>query len=358
MKRSISSLLCGLLLLSACSKLPMDEQRAVEYYSNTFAFNVMNTYYLWKDEAEVARELDDWGTREDAVQKVKACRYPADRWTTLYEDCTPFENYVNGSGLTYGLDYSAYYTDSGKTQVVAVVRFTYADSPARKAGLKRGDVIETIGGQTMDKENYRSLLGQLGTSTSIQLGLADDQDFLLRNSDIVTLHVPLTEQTRGMADKAFFSKMKLGSFFVNTARGEVVDEEALISASDKFGALIIDTWRNEPNINRRLLEVADIATPHIAGYSYQGKLKGTSMAVRAVARYLGIKELYEFFPQPEGQPSDAVKLNLRGKPQGQIASIIQYNYPIFTDDFMFRLAPETFENLRENYCYRREFFID
>ena len=184
MKRNISSLLCGLLLLSACSKLPMDGQRAVEYYSNTFAFNVMNTYYLWKDEAEVARELDDWGTREDAVQKVKACRYPADRWTTLYEDCTPFENYVNGSGLTYGLDYSAYYTDSGKTQVVAVVRFTYADSPARKAGLKRGDVIETIGGKIMDKENYRSLLGQFSTSTSIQLGLADGRIVRMEAADL------------------------------------------------------------------------------------------------------------------------------------------------------------------------------
>ena len=185
-----------------------------------------------------------------------------------------------------------------------------------------------------------------------------DLDFLLRNSDIVTLHVPLSPQTRGMADAAFFSKMKLGSFFVNTSRGEVVDEDALVSASDKFGALIIDTWCNEPDVNRDLLAVADIATPHIAGYSYQGKLKGTSMAVRAVARFLGIKELYEFFPQPEGQPSDAVKLNLRDKPQGQIASIIQYNYPIFTDDFMFRLNPSTFESLRENYCYRREFFID
>ena len=188
--------------------------------------------------------------------------------------------------------------------------------------------------------------------------LFSDLDFLLRNSDIVTLHVPLTPQTRGMADAAFFSKMKLGSFFVNTSRGEIVNEDALVAASDKFGATIIDTWCNEPDINRQLLAVADIATPHIAGYSYQGKLKGTSMAVRAVARFLGIKELYEFFPNPAGQPSDAVKLNLRGKPQGQIASIIQYNYPIFTDDFMFRLAPETFESLRENYCYRREFFID
>jgi len=183
MKRNISRLLFGLLLVSACSKLPLDDQRAVEYYSNTFAYNIMNSYYLWKDETEVARELKDWGTREDAVQKVKDCRYSADRWTMLYEDCTPFENYVNGSGLTYGMDYSPYYADSRKTQVVAVVRFTYADSPARKAGLKRGDVIETIGGQTMDKENYGRVLGQLSTATSIQLGLADGRTIRMEASD-------------------------------------------------------------------------------------------------------------------------------------------------------------------------------
>ncbi len=183
-------------------------------------------------------------------------------------------------------------------------------------------------------------------------------DYLLRNSDIVTLHVPLNQQTRGMADASFFSKMKLGSFFINASRGEVVDEQALVAASEKFGAIIIDTWCGEPNVNLSLLEVADIATPHIAGYSYQGKLNGTSMAVRAVARYLGISELYEFFPDPGGQPRDAVKLDLRGKPQGRIASIIQYNYPIFTDDFMFRLNPSAFESLRGNYRYRREFFID
>ena len=185
-----------------------------------------------------------------------------------------------------------------------------------------------------------------------------DLDYLLRNSDIVSMHVPLTPQTRSMADAAFFSKMKLGAFFINSARGEIVDENALVSAAGKLGALIIDTWCGEPTVNHALLRVADIATPHIAGYSYQGKLNGTAMAVRAVARYLGIKELYEFFPDPAGQPRDAVKLDLRGKPQGQIAAIIQYTYPIFTDDFMFRVDPGSFESLRENYRYRREFFID
>ena len=122
--------------------------------------------------------------------------------------------------------------------------------------------------------------------------------------------------------------------------------------------MVIDTWCNEPDINRELLQVADIATPHIAGYSYQGKLVGTSMAVRAVARYLGIKKLFDFFPDPQGQPADAIKLDLRNKNQGQRTSILQYNYPIFTDDFMLRIAPQDFESLRANYRYRREFFID
>lgn len=185
-----------------------------------------------------------------------------------------------------------------------------------------------------------------------------DLDYLLRNSDIVTLHVPLNATTRGMADARFFSKMKLGAIFVNTCRGEVVVEEDLMHAIPKLGSVILDTWANEPHINKELLGMVDIATPHIAGYSYQGKLIGTSMAVRSLARFFCIKELYEFFPNPESEFKDAVKLDLRGKSEGQIASIIQYNYPIFTDDFMFRIDPDKFEYYRETYRYRREFFID
>ena len=185
-----------------------------------------------------------------------------------------------------------------------------------------------------------------------------DLDFLLRNSDIVTLHVPLNPGTQDMADARFFSKMKLGAIFANTCRGEVVVEEDLLQAIPKLGSVIIDTWRNEPHINKELLAKVDIATPHIAGYSYQGKLLGTSMAVRSLARFFQINELYEFFPNPAGELRDAIKLDLRGKSEGQIASILQYNYPIFTDDFMFRVDPDQFEYYREHYRYRREFFID
>lgn len=185
-----------------------------------------------------------------------------------------------------------------------------------------------------------------------------DLDYLLRNSDIVTLHVPLNDSTRRIADAAFFSKMKLGAFFINSARGEIVVEQDLLDTLPKLGPVILDTWCNEPDVNRELVSKVDIATPHIAGYSYQGKLLGTSMAVRSLARYFGIKELFEFFPSPGDEPKDAVKLDLRGLGQGQIASTLQYNYPIFTDDFMFRVHPEDFEKLRENYRYRREYFID
>ena len=183
-------------------------------------------------------------------------------------------------------------------------------------------------------------------------------EFLLKHSDVVTLHVPLSEQTRKMADSRFFARMKPGALFINTARGEVVDEAALRRAIPRLGAVIIDTWNNEPYVDPDLVAMVDIATPHIAGYSYQGKQNGTALAVRAVARFFGIEPLYEFYPETPLAELEAIKLNLKGMPQGQIASTLSYNYPIFTDDFMFRMNPAGFENLRLNYSYRREFYVE
>lgn len=183
-------------------------------------------------------------------------------------------------------------------------------------------------------------------------------DYLLENSDIVTMHVPLLESTRNMADADFFAKMKDGAFFINAARGEIVDEEALMEAVPKLGPVIIDTWNHEPEINQRLMTVVDVATPHIAGYSYQGKQNGTAMAVRSVARFFSIEELYQFYPETVVDTMGSVKLDLYGKTQGEIAAIFQYNYPIFTDDFMFRMNPGGFEDLRTKYRYRNEFYVE
>lgn len=181
-------------------------------------------------------------------------------------------------------------------------------------------------------------------------------EYLLENSDIVTMHVPLDETTKGMADETFFALMKPGSIFINAARGEVIDEQALVAAAPKFGAVVIDTWCNEPDINEELLDIADIATPHIAGYSLQGKRNATTMAVQAVARFFGLSDLYDFKPSDTDPTHEPVLLDLKGKNHGEIAAVFQYNYPIFTDDFRLRMEPHRFDKLRTEYQYRRDIY--
>ncbi|MBE6222989.1 MAG: DUF4301 family protein [Bacteroidales bacterium] len=183
-------------------------------------------------------------------------------------------------------------------------------------------------------------------------------DELLENATVVTMHVPLDETTRGMANEEFFAKMRPGAIFINASRGEVVDEAALLHARPKLGALVLDTWCNEPTVNPNLIELCDIATPHIAGYSYQGKQNGTAMAVQAIARHFGIEELKDFRPVTEDPSLLPTALDLWGRSQGEIAAVMQYNYPIFTDDFLFRSSPDSFEKLRSEYNYRQEFYID
>ena len=237
---------------------------------------------------------------------------------------------------------------------------------SRKSISLQGDTIGIIG-----VGHVGSLIERMGRALGFRILKCDppraeaegsfgfcDLEYLLQNSQIVTLHVPLDETTRGMANSEFFSLMQPGAFFINAARGEVVCDDALKAAIPKLGPVIIDTWNHEPDIDLDLMDKVAIATPHIAGYSYQGKQNGTAAAVRAVAHYFGITELYEFFPKTELPENEAVKLELKDLNQGEIASVLQYNYPIFTDDFMLRLNPENFDKLRSEYNYRREVYID
>lgn len=182
-------------------------------------------------------------------------------------------------------------------------------------------------------------------------------DTLLEQATIISIHVPLDSTTQGMCNDAFFEKMRPGTIFINASRGEVVDEAALLRARPKLGALVLDTWCNEPNVSQILIDACDIATPHIAGYSYQGKQNGTAMAVQAIARHFGFKDLEFFSPAMEDALMPKV-INVKGKTQGEIAAAVQYNYPIFTDDFLFRVNPSNFEKLRSEYNYRREFYFE
>ena len=237
---------------------------------------------------------------------------------------------------------------------------------SRRAISLAGDTIGIIG-----VGHVGSLIERMGLALGFKILKCDppraasegsfgfcDLDYLLRNSQIVTMHTPLDDSTRGMADRRFFSLMQPGAFFINASRGEVVCDDALKEALPKLGPVIIDTWNNEPDIDLELMDKVAIATPHIAGYSYQGKQNGTAAAVRAVAHYFGITPLYEFFPKTDLPENEAVKLDLKGLNQGEIAAVLQYNYPIFTDDFMLRLNPGDFDKLRKEYKYRREVYID
>lgn len=181
-------------------------------------------------------------------------------------------------------------------------------------------------------------------------------DKLLAESDIVTLHVPLDSTTRGMADAEFFSKMKDGALFINTSRGEIVDEEALYNALNdvnasprkRLGGCILDVWRGEPNINVNLMERALVATPHIAGYSKEGKENGTQMVVRAAAEFLGIEPLRDFTVNPS--PSYNC-LDLKKPVAPQLLSF----FDIENIDKKLRSAPKEFETLRNSFTLRSEF---
>ena len=188
-------------------------------------------------------------------------------------------------------------------------------------------------------------------------------DELLAKSDIVTLHVPLERAgkypTLNMADGNFFSKMRDGAWFFNSCRGEVVEEKALIHAkkTGKISLALMDVWPNEPDLSKELLDAVDLGTPHIAGYSADGKANGTAAAVQFIARELGISELVSWKPEvlPEPVYEKIIDLSDVRSPYEALKKAILHAYDIRRDCDALRNEPENFEMLRGNYWIRREF---
>ena len=186
---------------------------------------------------------------------------------------------------------------------------------------------------------------------------------LLAASDIVTLHVPLEHSgkypTVNLADEKFFAAMKPGSWFFNSCRGEVMERQSFINAvkSGHIAGALIDVWPGEPDPGRELVELVDIGTPHIAGYSKDGKANGTAACVRAAAGFFHIPELADFevkeLPPPVYAPEIEIDSTLPA--WQQINQAVIHAYDIRRDSDAFRSAPEQFENLRGTYWNRREF---
>lgn len=187
-------------------------------------------------------------------------------------------------------------------------------------------------------------------------GFHDLQE-LLGISDIVTLHVPLYEGTYRMADEKFFSKMPKNTIFVNASRGDTVDEAALARHLEDFSALVLDVWHGEPHVSEMLVQAADIATPHIAGYSLAGKVNATAAVVRAFADFASIDALKGFYPET-GLGKEAVSrfLDTEGS-QSEVACRLADIFPINEESALLKAAPGDFGRLRTEYQYRTEFYV-
>lgn len=182
---------------------------------------------------------------------------------------------------------------------------------------------------------------------------------LAAKCDVITFHTPLTHSgpyaTHHLADAAFFDQLRCKPVIINAARGGVVDEAALLSAyaDQKVSHMVIDTWEGEPHINSELLDKALITTPHIAGYSADGKSNATRMALRAVCRFFNLPIADESaFLALTAPPSLPIDL----RPMGQFAVDALTLYNPLADTARLKNSPSAFEQQRGNYPLRRERF--
>ena len=172
-------------------------------------------------------------------------------------------------------------------------------------------------------------------------------DEIYDRADVITFHTPLTRSgeypTYHLFDADVLSKLGRKPVIINAARGAVVDNRALLAAleSGAVSGAVIDCWEEEPDIDRRLLDRCEIATPHIAGYSREGKIRATVMAVEAVCDHFG-------FPYPlwDEKPGPV--------PETVTAEAVMSSYDIMADTAALKSAPENFETLRNSYNFRPE----
>ena len=188
-------------------------------------------------------------------------------------------------------------------------------------------------------------------------------DEIMHECDIITVHVPLQKEgedaTWHLFDEARLAALEPRQILINSSRGSVVDNRALkdvLKAGGIKGA-VLDVWEGEPTLDEELVNLLDISTMHIAGYSADGKANGTSMSVQTLARHLGLPLTTwraEGIPAPV-QPLE-FSLDASGKSLQQVLSeAILYTYDVRDDSNLLRENLSDFERLRGDYRIRREF---
>lgn len=197
----------------------------------------------------------------------------------------------------------------------------------------------------------RVLLNDLPREEKEGSGSFTSLNKIAEECDIITFHVPLYKEgnykTFHLADRKFFQSLKRKPIIINTSRGEVIDTDALLEAlnNQTISDAIIDVWEHEPDINRELLEKVMIGTPHIAGYSADGKANATRMSLDAICSFFQIKGKYEI-----NAPAPAFPIIYAKNHEEALLQI----YNPTEDSERLKTQPKLFETLRGDYPLRRE----
>lgn len=196
-----------------------------------------------------------------------------------------------------------------------------------------------------------------------------DLDTIVKRADIITLHVPLEkggeDPTWHLFDADRLGRLSASQILINSSRGPVVDNRALkavLKAKGIKGA-VLDVWEGEPELDPELVSLLDYATPHIAGYSADGKANGTMMSVQAIASRFGLP-LTDWrptgIPAPThgahtGEEAQSFTLDAAGKSRQQVLSeAILHAFDVAVDSDALRGDISSFERLRGDYPVRRE----
>ena len=175
-------------------------------------------------------------------------------------------------------------------------------------------------------------------------GIFSPLEELQRQCDIITFHTPLTRDgqwpTWHLCNQAFLDGLSRCRLILNAARGPIADNTALLGWHGDIG---LDCWENEPNISRDLLEKCIVATPHIAGYSREGKQRGTAMMLEALNEHYGWDIS---IPTVASPTTGAAQVTLDG---------IAASYDIMADTARLKADPASFESQRNHYPHRKEF---
>lgn len=188
-------------------------------------------------------------------------------------------------------------------------------------------------------------------------------DELIARCDVISLHVPLTTTgdypTWHLFDEKRLAGLMSGCWLLNCCRGEVVDNRALIAIKQRRDDIkvVLDVWEGEPNPMAELVPYVEIATPHIAGYSLEGKARGTYMLYLALMQQLGKipdKSMDSLLPQLWSHQLSPLSI----PNEKALLALVRLVYDLRDDDEVFRrqfLNNHGFDLMRKNHKHRREF---